>query len=91
MSDIWIPKDWRTLEDDYSDAEHVSKPHGVVFSNGKEVASTLQCCHCGAHWIPRKGSGIRRGFCMKHMQVTCGDPQCVECREGPGDAFSRMI
>lgn len=86
MPDIWLPKDWRTLEegDDYSNVEHVRKPHGIVFANGKEVASTLMCCHCGKHWIPRKGSGIRRGLCMFSMQVLCGDQACFDkctCRE----------
>ncbi len=88
MPDIWIPKDFRAVDCgyDYSDAQHEAKPHGIIFSNGIEVASTMQCCHCGAHYISRKGSGIRRGFCLRHMQVTCGKPECVECIKGPQDA-----
>ena len=79
MSDIWIPKDFRTI-DDYSDAQHEPHPHGIIFQNGVEVASTMQCCHCGAHYVSRKGSGIRRGFCLRCMQVTCGKQECIECK-----------
>ena len=79
MSDIWIPKDFRTI-DDYSDAKHEPHPHGIIFQNGVEVASTMQCCHCGAHYVSRKGSGIRRGFCLRCMQVTCGKQECIECK-----------
>ncbi len=68
------------LVDDYSNAEHVAKPHGLIFQNGKEVASTLQCCHGGEHWVVRKGSGIRRGFCMRCMAPTCGKDECIPCK-----------
>jgi hypothetical protein len=87
MSHIWIPQDFRSVEqgEDYSDAQHERKPHGIVIVNGQEVATTLQCCHCGMHYVSRKGSGIRRGFCLRHMQVTCGQQKCVECKPGPQD------
>lgn len=69
---------------EYGDAEYIRKPHGMVFVNGKEVASTLQCCHCGKHWIPKRGSGIRRGLCGFSMQPLCGAQACFDrctCRE----------
>lgn len=77
--DIWLPKDFRTNEqgDDYSDAKHERQPHGLVIVNGKEVATTLQCPHCSAHFISRTGSGHRRSFCMRCMAVTCGAHACV--------------
>ena len=81
--DLWLPKDFRTLEqgEDYSDAKHERKPHGIVFVNGKEVATTLQCPHCGCHFVSRKGSGHRRSFCLRCMAVTCGKDACVsDCR-----------
>jgi hypothetical protein len=53
--------------------------HGAVLADGVQIASTLQCCHCNKHFISRPGSGARRAFCMKCMQVTCGDPRCDEC------------
>ena len=40
---------------------------------------TVQCCHCGMHWMIEPGSGRKRGFCMKCMQVTCGEENCMEC------------
>jgi len=40
---------------------------------------TLSCCHCGAAWVLRKGSGKVRGFCTKCMRVHCGGPNCWEC------------
>ena len=38
---------------------------------------TLQCVHCGKHWIREPGSGRRRGFCLKCHGVTCGGQECV--------------
>lgn len=80
--DFWLPKDWRALEqgDDYSNAKHEPHPHGIVLVNGQEVAHTLQCPHCGGHFISRKGSGHRRTFCMKCMAVTCGKHACDACQ-----------
>ncbi len=79
--DIIIPKkDQNPLVDDYSDAKHERQPHGIIFLDGKEVATTLMCPHCGAHFVSRKGSGIRRAFCMRCMAVTCGDLRCDPCR-----------
>ena len=68
------------IVDDYSDAKHERQPHGLVFVNGKEVATTLQCPHCHAHFVSRKGSGHRRTFCMQCRAVTCGDRRCDPCR-----------
>lgn len=82
MSQIIIPgvNDQHPIVDDYKDAQHERKPHGIIFYNGKEVATTLQCPHCMAHFISRKGSGHRRTFCMKCMAVTCGDLACDPCK-----------
>lgn len=43
------------------------------------VVATMQCGHCGRHWIPRPGSGIVRGFCQRCMKPICG-PGCESCR-----------
>ncbi len=62
--------------------ETVTKPSGyvVVTCPGGDVIEhdTLQCVHCGAHWIASPGSGKIRGFCMKCNGPICG-PGCVEC------------
>ena len=85
---IWIPgiDDFKEhLKREYGEAEHVRKPSGIVFVNGQEVASTVMCCHCGTHWIPKRGSGTRRGYCLKCMDLTCGNPACIDCKPYKGD------
>lgn len=95
MSHIWIPPDPKaSLVDDYSDAQHERKPHGFVIVDGKEVACTLQCPHCGAHFVSRKGSGHRRTFCLKCQAVTCGKVDCDPCKpfvEELGRSMGRMF
>lgn len=73
--DIIIPKG---IVDDYADAQFERKPHGIVIVDGKEVAHTLKCPHCGAQFVSRKGSGIRRTFCLRHQAVTCGSAACMK-------------
>lgn len=83
------------LVEKYNDAKWERHPHGIVIVNGREVATTLQCCHCGLHFVSRKGSGITRGFCMRCEAVTCGKKECVEaCRpwvESMGMSQGRML
>lgn len=60
-----------------------ARPHGYISIVGDgpiKEADTLQCCHCGGHWIVRPGSGRRRGYCMRCKAVHCGQPGCWECR-----------
>ena len=52
---------------------------GAILVDGVQVASTLQCCHCGGHFQVVKGSGRERGFCLKCGSVTCGSPECDYC------------
>lgn len=40
---------------------------------------TVQCVHCGGHWIWQPGSGRRRGFCMRCNGFTCGAERCNAC------------
>ena len=56
----------------------VAKPAGFIVIDGVTVADTLQCVHCQAHWVPMKGSGIVRGFCMNCMGPVCGK-KCATC------------
>lgn len=45
-----------------------------------EYKETMQCAHCGKHWVLKPGSGRKRGFCMLCNQVTCGQEQCeIRC------------
>lgn len=86
MSDgplIWIPGIDDVREHDrreYGNAKHERNPHGLIFSNGREVGTTLQCPHCGGHFLSVKGSGHRRTFCFKCMAVTCGQRECDPCK-----------
>ena len=52
---------------------------GAILVDGVQVASTLQCCHCGGHFQVVKGSGRKRGFCLKCGSVTCGHADCDTC------------
>lgn len=81
MPHIWIPgsDDIQRDQDQYKDAQFERKPHGLIFVNGKEVATTLQCPHCGMHFVSRKGSGHRRAYCYKCSAVTCGSRACDTC------------
>lgn len=65
--------------DQYKNAKWEKHPSGYILVDNKEVAHTLQCCHCNTHFLSIKGSGTRRGFCMLCMKVTCGHPSCAEC------------
>jgi hypothetical protein len=60
--------------------EHHRNPNGAIIVDGQEVANTLQCGHCGAHWIPVRGSKRIRGFCHMCNSVLCGKSSCLkEC------------
>lgn len=52
----------------------------IIMDDGSgptEVAATLCCGHCNAHWIVVKGSGRKRGFCLKCYKALCGKPECM--------------
>ena len=57
-------------------APRTDKHGGYVALDGVVQCQTQQCCHCPAHWVVRKGSGIIRHFCPKCHQVTCGNYFC---------------
>lgn len=64
--------------------DHIAKrPDGYIaisYEDGHVVErDTLQCVHCGAHFIVEPGSGRRRGFCLKCGGPTCGRPGCDSC------------
>lgn len=51
----------------------------VTSDGASEEHDTQQCVHCGAVWEFRPGSGRTRGFCVRCMGVTCGNPACDAC------------
>jgi hypothetical protein len=65
--------------DELKNAKWEHKPSGTILVDDTEVAHTLQCCHCNRHFVSVKGSGTRRGFCMRCMKATCGSQKCDVC------------
>jgi len=55
------------------------RPSGAILVDGQQVADTLQCVHCGGHFVMIRGSGRRRGFCTLCHGITCGSAGCVAC------------
>lgn len=39
---------------------------------------TMQCVHCGRHWVVQPGSGRKRGTCLRCNGPICG-PCCAVC------------
>lgn len=50
---------------------------GAMLIDGVQVASTVQCVHCSAHWAFQPGSGKLRGWCFKCQGPLCGHPNCL--------------
>jgi hypothetical protein len=63
----------------FGNVKYEPKASGAFIVDGQEVASTLQCCHCGRHFVSIKGSGKKRGFCLHCNKVTCGNSKCDIC------------
>lgn len=63
----------------YADAKFMGKPSGIILVNEYEVASTVQCKHCGGHFVHRRNTGIQRGWCFNCAGSTCGQGKCREC------------
>lgn len=49
----------------------------------REVADTVQCCHCGKHHVVKdailRASLGGMGFCAQCNHVTCGTVECQPC------------
>ncbi len=52
---------------------------GAILDGARQIATTLQCPHCGGHFDSFPGSGKRRTFCLKCCATTCGNPHCDVC------------
>jgi hypothetical protein len=59
----------------------ISTPHD---GGPSVIQDTVSCIHCGFTWIWGEtriagipGTGVRRGWCTKHMGILCGRPVCV--------------
>lgn len=69
------------MSDTYANAVNDRNYAGTILIDGRDVAITRQCCHCGSHWIAIKGSGRVRGYCSRCDGHTCG-PECPTRRWG---------
>lgn len=56
---------------------------------GKKEQEFLMCVHCQFMWVPVKGSGRKRGFCLKCNGVTCNTEACV--RAGCNGSFEKVF
>ena len=53
----------------------------VIYTNfdGRDTErDTMQCVHCGGHWIVARGSGRPHIFCNKCGGWTCSNPACLK-------------
>ncbi len=59
----------------------VRRAKGSIIIDGRQVADTLQCPHCGGHFqIIRAGrKQVNWPYCKNCGSLTCGLPKCHEC------------
>lgn len=63
----------------------VRKPKGFGSFFGETLKGqtpehdTLQCVHCGGHWIVEPNSGKERGWCYNCNGPHCGSEHCWKC------------
>jgi hypothetical protein len=68
-----------------NELDRVGHAAGAIMHDGGSqhgwtvLGETLQCVHCGGHWIMEPGSGRERGFCARCMGPVCGMRNCWEC------------
>ena len=48
-------------------------------NNGKEVADTVQCCHCGMHLTWTKKTWKQTGWCINCQRIRCQKKECQTC------------
>jgi hypothetical protein len=53
----------------------MTNEHGGIVVDGRQVDSTLQCCHCNAH----RSRELMGGFCRNCMGPTCKAQACMKC------------
>ncbi len=62
----------------------VRSPSGVLIAtpldgSPESQQDVVHCVHCSRLWMWEKGSGRRRGFCLKCGGFTCGNAKCDVC------------
>jgi hypothetical protein len=70
---------WRSIHQ-YDRATHDARLYsGTILLDGQEVAQTLQCRHCQAHFLNVKIPGQERGWCMRCNGPVCPRKECDVC------------
>lgn len=65
-------------------SEFRNSKEGVLIStplDSDKIVSvkTRTCCHCNRVFLSVPGSGKKRGYCLRCMDSTCGNPACDAC------------
>lgn len=68
----------------------LSREHGAIIEDGRQIGTTLKCPHCQCHFLSVPGSGKRRAWCQKCMRVTCGRVECDPHKVGCIPAEARL-
>ena len=65
----------------YEHSTRRAKGYAVWTEPGQRLIErdTLQCVHCGGHWLVEPGSGIKRGWCTLCSGPHCGGQGCWTC------------
>ena len=76
-------------------SEHaVRKPSGTLIVTSEfglpVTRDTLQCRHCGRHWVVEPGSGRSRGWCFNCAGPTCGAERCEKVCEAQEKMVERI-
>lgn len=76
-----LPRQFGLVPDYQSTAAVVDPSHigGGIIVDGKYVADTVQCVHCGAQWEALLDDTTERGWCLSCNGFTCGHLSCEEC------------
>lgn len=65
---------------EYPHAKAVRRPSGHLLLDGQQVADTVQCCHCGRHWVMLRGvEATLPHYCSRCDALVCDRPACRVC------------
>jgi hypothetical protein len=63
---------------------------GVSADGHTEQGEGRQCVHCQFTWTYRPGSGITRGYCLRHDGFLCGRPECAQLQRSMLRRFAHL-
>jgi len=78
MGPIIIVSKHHKLFDPGGTAKAHRKASGCITIDGQEAADTIQCEHCGLHFVWTVEL-LKRGVWCRNCGLTCGRPECLEC------------